>query len=306
MTLSVKTPSTKKILIVSFLVNILDVVTNLIVYLLTRSATIFSVLMQGVADLVTSIFLLIGVSSSKRPAESSYPFGHGKESFFWSLMATIFMFGVSSSLSIVIGFNQLTSPREITEVSIALFISLISLITNAYTLLLSIAKISHKGISFLESFNKSTRTAVKTSFISDLIGTLSAVIGIISLTAYMITKNPLFDALGAIFIGITLAGLSLFLFWEIKSYLVGRAVSPELQNKIIRIVENVKGVIEVVDINTMYIGPTEILLNIEVNLDNYLVTDDIEKIMDKIRENIRKEIPAVTHIQIEVESPNIL
>ena len=139
-----------------------------------------------------------------------------------------------------------------------------------------------------------------------LIGTLSAVIGIISLTAYMITKNPLFDAIGAIFIGITLAGLSLVLFWEIKSYLVGHAASPELQNKIIRIVENVKGVIEVVDINTMYIGPTEILLNIEVNLDNYLVTDDIEKIMDKIRENIRKEIPAVTHIQIEVESPNIL
>jgi len=65
-------------------------------------------------------------------------------------------------------------------------------------------------------------------------------------------------------------------------------------------------VIEVVDINTMHIGPTEILVNVEVNLDNFLVTDDIEKIMDKIRENIRKEIPAVTHIQIEVESPNIL
>lgn len=306
MTLSVKTPSTRKVLTVSFLVNILDVVTNLAVYLLTRSATIFSGLMQGIADLVTSTFLLIGLSSSKRPAESTHPFGHGKESFFWSLMATIFMFGVSSSLSIVMGFNQLTSPTEITAVYIAIIVSLVSLITNSYALFLSLAKISRKGISFLESYKKSSRTTIKTQFISDLIGTVSAVIGIASLTAYLFTKNPIFDAIGAIFIGITLAGLSLFLFWEIKSYLVGHAASPELQNKIIHIVENVKGVIEVVDINTMYIGPSEILVNVEVNLDNYLVTDDIEKIMDNIRENIRVEIPAVTHIQIEVESPNIL
>ncbi len=304
MTLSVKTPSTKRVLTVSLFVNILDVVTNLVVYLLTHSVTIFSELMQGVADLVTSIFLLIGLSSSKRPAESTHPFGYGKESFFWSLMATIFMFGVSSSLSIVKGFQQLTSPAEISAIYTALLISLFGLITNSYALFLSVAKISRKGISFFESYKKSSRTAIKTSLISDLIGTISALIGIASLTIYLFTKNPLFDAIGAILIGMTLAGLSLVLFWEIKSYLVGHAASPELQNKIIRIVENVKGVIEVVDINTMYIGPTEILLNLEVNLDNYLVTDDIEKIMDKIRENIRIEIPAVTHIQIEVESPD--
>ncbi len=305
MKLPVKTPSTKRVLIVSFLVNILDVVTNLVVYLLTHSATIFSELMQGVADLVTSIFLLIGLTFSKRPAESAYPFGHGKESFFWSLMATIFMFGVSSSLSIGKGFHQLGTPSEITSIYIALVVSLFGLITNSYALFLSVAKISRKDISFLQSYKKSSRTAVKTSLISDLIGTISAFIGIVSLSLYLLTKNPLFDALGAIFIGITLAGLSLVLFWEIKSYLVGHAASPELQNKIIHIVEGVKGVIGVVDINTMYIGPTEILLNLEVNLDNYLVTDDIEKIMDKIRENIRMEIPVVTHIQIEVESPNI-
>jgi divalent metal cation (Fe/Co/Zn/Cd) transporter len=40
-----------------------------------------------------------------------------------------------------------------------------------------------------------------------------------------------------------------------------------------------------------------------VNLKRNLTTQDIEGIMDRIKENIKKEVPEVKHIQVEVETP---
>ncbi|MDO8576761.1 MAG: hypothetical protein Q7R82_00285 [Candidatus Daviesbacteria bacterium] len=40
-----------------------------------------------------------------------------------------------------------------------------------------------------------------------------------------------------------------------------------------------------------------------MNLKSNLTTKDIEGIIDKIKANIKKEVPSVKHIQVEVETP---
>jgi divalent metal cation (Fe/Co/Zn/Cd) transporter len=52
----------------------------------------------------------------------------------------------------------------------------------------------------------------------------------------------------------------------------------------------------------MYIGPNKLLVNMEVNLKNGLTTDDIEELIDVIKARVKKEVPSVGHIQIELES----
>ena len=40
----------------------------------------------------------------------------------------------------------------------------------------------------------------------------------------------------------------------------------------------------------------------QINLKSNLTTKEIEGIIDKIKESIKKEVPEVNHIQVEVET----
>lgn len=44
------------------------------------------------ADVAGSVFLLIGVVSSARPADDRHPLGYGRERFFWSFVAAVGIF----------------------------------------------------------------------------------------------------------------------------------------------------------------------------------------------------------------------
>lgn len=45
-----------------------------------------------------------------------------------------------------------------------------------------------------------------------------------------------------------------------------------------------------------------LLVNIDVHLKQNLTTREIEGLMDKIKQDIRKEVPEVKHIQVELET----
>ena len=57
---SMDAPSPRRVVVVSFLVDLIDVATNLVVALLTGSAVVFSEMAQGVADSVGSGLLVVG------------------------------------------------------------------------------------------------------------------------------------------------------------------------------------------------------------------------------------------------------
>ena len=68
----------RKVVVVSFLVDLLDVVTNLVVALLTGSAVVFSEMAQGIADSVGSALLVLGERRAARPQDAQErKYGHG-------------------------------------------------------------------------------------------------------------------------------------------------------------------------------------------------------------------------------------
>ena len=53
----------------------------------------------------------------------------------------------------------------------------------------------------------------------------------------------------------------------------------------------------------MSLGLDKILVNVEVHLKDNLKTDKIEKVIDLIKVNVKKNVPKVSHIQVELETP---
>jgi hypothetical protein len=59
----------------------------------------------------------------------------------------------------------------------------------------------------------------------------------------------------------------------------------------------------VLDLRTMMLGSDNLLINMELNFKDGLVTDDIERIVDTVKRDVAHAIPGRTYIQIEPETP---
>lgn len=109
--------------------------------------------------------------------------------------------------------------------------------------------------------------------------------------------------LAAMAIGVTLGVLALLLLVGIQDLVVGRSASPETEAKIRKAALGVEEVTEVLGMKTLHIGSEKLLVNLDVHMRGRLTTREIEKLIDKVKEEIRKEVPSVKYLQVELETP---
>ncbi len=299
--------SARRVVITSFIVDLADIVLNVVAAILTGSVVVLTEALQGTADLFTSSLLWVGVRRSRRRATREHRFGYGKELFFWILMAGVSMFFLTAGFSIYFGVERLSHPAPIHHIMLAYVVLALAFITNLYALNLSLrrlgVRLNHKIARIRRHIGKSTLIETKATAILDLMGACSALLGLISLLIYGITGDARYDGLGAIVVGLSCAGFALLLILEVKDFIVGRSASPEVEAQIKTIAGEVAGVNSVLDLRTMQMGSEKVMVNMEVHLDRHLTTEDIEKIMDDLKEAVKKDVPEVQHIQVEVETP---
>lgn len=136
----------------------------------------------------------------------------------------------------------------------------------------------------------------------DFMGVAAAVCGLISLMLYKFLNNSRLDGIGAMGIGIILAILSILLIFGIRELLIGRRASKAIEKYIRDSALSFAEVREVVDLKTLHSGSSHILVNLDVHLKNKLNTDQIEHLMDKIKDKIRQNVPNAKEIQIELKT----
>lgn len=260
--------------------------------------------LQGVADLLTVIFLYVGVKRSSRKGNQIYNFGYGRELYFWVLCAAIAMLVITAGLSFYFGYSKFIGQEPLDNTLMAYVVLLIGISSNGYSLSVSTRKISSMSIkaSIIKNFAKSHLVEIKTAFITDLMGTLSAVLGLIALIAYAITGDPRFDGLGAMIISVIVAVFALILIIESKNMIIGRSASRRETKHIKDIVMAEKEVKSVLQIMTTYFGSEDLYVNLNIKVNDNLRTPEIEKVIDRIEANIRQEKPEVDLIQVEIDS----
>src|SRR5262245_50308191 len=79
---------------------------------LTGSAAMFAEAGHSVADTVNQVFLLVGINLADTEADEEHPHGYGKEPFFWSFMAAIFIFVAGAAFSFYEGARTLIQRDE--------------------------------------------------------------------------------------------------------------------------------------------------------------------------------------------------
>lgn len=296
--------SAKRTLLTSFLVDLLDVVLSFGVAILSGSVIMFTQVLEGVSDLSSSGLLLIGLNRSMQKEDRKHPFGYGREIYFWTLLAALTMFGITSTLSFYFGYQRFIHPEPIHSIHLTLLILLITLFTNGYAFIVSCKRLlrNRSFASILRIFYRSSLVETKATFILDLMGTLASFLGLIALLIYDLGGDPRLDGLGAMVIGVSLGILAIFLVLGIKDMLVGRSASPETEEQIRVAALSLDEVRRVTGVKTLYIGPEKLLVSLDISMEQKLQTKELEKLIDRIEEKIRVVVPSANYVLVELES----
>lgn len=297
--------SARKVILTSFGVDLSDILLNTVVAVLSGSIVMYTQVLEAFADIASSGFLLIGLQRSLHKEDKTHPFGYGREIYFWCLLSALIMFGITSTSSFYFGLQRFQKPEPVHDLNLAILVLLITLFTNAYAFFLSLKRLLRKRTinHIVKIFYRSSLVETKTTFILDLMGTAASLLGLIALLIYALTGDLRYDGLGAMLIGITLGVFSIFLLMGIRDLLIGKSASYETEEKIREAALRVQEVEGVLDLKTLHMGPEKLLVNLDVHMDARLGTRELEKLIDKIKTEIRKEVPSVRYLQVELETP---
>jgi cation diffusion facilitator family transporter len=287
--------------------NGLITVLKLVAAVLTGSSGMMAEALHSVADTTNQIFLLLGLRFYKRPASAKHPFGYGKERFFWSFIAAIFIFGVGATYAIYEGIEKLRHPHAPTNLKWAYLVLAISFVLESGSIALAIyqevKEAHHEGLSFVDYIRESKDPTAKTVLFEDsaaLLGILIATAGLL-LTEYQVggAAGAYWDGVASISIGLVLAVVAFALARTSRGLLLGEAANPKVVQAITRAIESHPNVERVVELLTMHLAPKEILINAHVKLRPDLLTGDIESTVEDIEKRIKEAEPKVERIFLE-------
>jgi cation diffusion facilitator family transporter len=296
--------SAKKVVWTSFLFNISDVFLGVVVTFLSGSVVMLSQALEGIADLISSGLLVFGLNRSRRKADATHPFGYGREMYFWTLISALIMLFITSTFITFFGWQKILHPEPLTNTYLTFIVLIFTSAVNGYALSLSYRRIvGNRSLTKIwKYFYHSSLIETKTAFVLDLMGTTASVVGLGAILLYVLTDDPRFDGYGAIAIGVILAFLAVFLLVAIKDFLVGKSVPLSTIEIIKNATHRITDVHSVQDLKAIHMGPDKILINIEINAKDDLTTNELEKVIDKVKDEIRKDLPSAGHIQVELES----
>jgi cation diffusion facilitator family transporter len=283
--------------------NLAIAVTKFGAGIFTGSSAMLSEAIHSLVDTGNQVLLLVGIRRSRRPADANHAFGHGKELYFWSLLVAILLFGIGGGMSIYEGITHLQHPELIENPIVNYVVLAVAFVIElaawsvAFRQLLPVMR-AHGAWRGVRGHKDPTVVTVLAEDSAAMAGLVVAFLGVLLSSTF---RAPIYDALASIVIGLLLAAVALFLAGESRGLLIGESADPEILDSISGIAEADPGVARVAPPLTMHLGPRQILVNLDVDFDERLTSDEIAGTVDRLEAAIRAKHPDVDRIFIEAD-----
>ena len=297
--------SESKVAIVAAIIGNLAVAfTKFVAAAFTGSSAMLSEGIHSLVDTGNGALLLYGLRQSRRPPDLTHPFGHGKELYFWSLIVAITIFALGGGMSIYEGLWHLNHPAPLADPFWNYVVLGCAFCFEGTTLLFGwkVFRTAKGNRGMLEAMHKSKDPSTFIVVFEDSGALLGLAIAFCGVFLGHQLNNPYLDGVASIVIGLMLATMSFFLAFETKGLLIGEGVDRETLQGLRLLVEADSGVAHVSRLLTMYFGPHEVLLTLEVKFRDELSAVGVRATVARVQKSVRKEFPDITRIYFASES----
>jgi cation diffusion facilitator family transporter len=293
----------KKVIYAALVGNTLIAITKFFAGGVTGSSAMISEGIHSLVDTGNQGLLLYGLRKAKIPADEKFPFGHGKEIYFWSFIVAILIFALGAGISIYEGILHILHPKPITDAFINYIVLGLAIIFEGAAWFFAFKEFTKaKGKwGYIEAVQRGKDPTMFVVLFEDSAAMLGLLVALTGILLGELTGILYFDGIASILIGLILAGTAVWLAYETKGLLIGESANQKVVDGIRAIVLNAGSVNHVNEVLTMHMGPDFILVNISVDFADNTVAEDIEKAIDKLDLEIKQQFPNVKRVFIEAE-----
>ncbi len=275
---------------------------KLIAALLTRSSAMLAEVFHSSADTGNQVLLLVANRRARRPPEPGYPIGHGREAYFWALIASLGMFFTGALLSIREGISQLLHPARVSSLPVAYTVLAVSLCLDGMSLLRAFRQLRREADTlereFIEHLEITSDPVARAVFAEDAVSVVGNVLAATGIALHQVTGSAIPDAVAALLIGASLGVVALDLARRNRDFLIGREAAPATRARVAGLIARQTGVARVGELLVMYVGPRRLWVLARIDLDRRLDGPAIDRVVSRVEDSIQSELPAVVRVDV--------
>ncbi|MBW9264417.1 cation diffusion facilitator family transporter [Candidatus Thiodiazotropha sp. LNASS1] len=293
----------KKVIYAALIGNSLISITKFAAAFVTGSSAMLSEGIHSMVDTGNQGLLLHGIARSKKPADEAFPFGHGKEIYFWSFIVAILIFALGGGISIYEGIKHLQHPEPIANPLINYIVLGLAMVFEGAAWLFAFREFSRaKGKwGYLEAVQRAKDPSIFVVLFEDTAAMLGLIVAFAGVALTQITGSYLFDGTASIIIGLILVGTAVWLAYETKGLLIGESANKAVVQGIRKMANDIDVVEYVNEVLTMHMGPDFVLVNMSVDFRDSVSADEVERAIGGMDGMIKQHFPQVKRIFIEAE-----
>ena len=270
----------------------------------TGSAAMLSEGIHSLVDTGNGLLILLGLSRASKAADDEHPFGHGKELYFWTMIVAVLIFAVGGGLSLYEGWIHVQHPAPLTDPTWNYWVLALAVLFEGIACTLAFREFNKTrgNVGFWQALRASRDPAVYAILLEDLAALVGLVIALGGVYFGHLLNNPYFDGGASIAIGVLLIGMAVFMLKETRGLLVGEGIDAATRASLQALAQADPAVRSMRPPLSMYLGPTEAFLALDVRFRQDLTAQQVEAAVGRLEKAIRAQHPEFKRIFVEAES----
>ena len=223
--------SGSKLVIIAALVgNSLISITKFAAASITGSSAMMSEGIHSLVDTGNQGLLLYGMKRAAKPPDEDFPFGHGKEIYFWSFVVAILIFALGGGISIYEGIQHIQHPEPISNPMVNYIVLGLALVFEGAAWYFAFREFNRtRGRwGYFEAIQRAKDPSIFVVLFEDSAAMLGLIVAFAGVWISEATGILIFDGIASVIIGLILVGTSIWLAYETKGLLIGESANKSV------------------------------------------------------------------------------
>ncbi len=309
----------RKVVIAALAGNVAIAACKFFAAVVSGSTATLAEAIHSVADSGNQGLLLLGIYLAAQPPSPKYPFGRATERYFWPFVVALILFSLGGAFAIYEGVHHLVEGVDpittIDRTVLGVHLHFSSNIVNYAVLGTSVLfealsfrvafrefRESTHGKPVLRAFFEARDPTVPLVLAEDTTALFGLTLALGAVILRATTGQSFWDPLGSLLIGVLLAVVAIMLASVTHGLLIGKSVTEEDRARVIEIAEGVPGVERVTQLLGVHLGPDVVILALKIAFTPKAAVELVEETTNEMERRLRKELPHMRKIFIEVDS----
>jgi divalent metal cation (Fe/Co/Zn/Cd) transporter len=286
----------------------------------TGSTALAAEAAHSLADNASDLSLFVAQRRSKRPADDQHPLGHGREAYFWALIAGLGAFVAGAAFSLRDGIDQLVHPSATSSFAVAYIVLGISTVLDLMSIRQSAGQMSRRARHYHRDLMQESRVTsdpmLRSVFVEDAVSVSGDVIALAALALNQITGSSIYQGVAAVLIALAMIRFSLRLIQRSHDFLVGiwtvagggpegrdvagvtQPLRPTEEQRVRAFLLAYPGVTAIRQLLFTFVGPGRLWIVARVDIDDGLRGAQVKALVRGIESGMKHEAEEVYRVDV--------